>query len=245
MPLTGRLSSFMGFCMFLIRLRQNAADVTSNTVGQNGTSGRSRRRLQRISADQCIPWCVVVQIVHTTLPQAPSRICGIMARPHTPSPTHTRQWPRTSFTFSRRTSCQTSHCSAIQCKHGELPRSAYKTRLMCSPRVSSRYARGGKVAMAVALDPGLPPELLTHLIVADIVPARGALSPEFQGYIEAMKRIEASEAKTRQEADRVLQPYEQVLSHTHSSNRIRTRVPPDMGLAFGARRILTTHARTL
>ena len=86
--------------------------------------------------------------------------------------------------------------------------------------------------MAVALDPELPPELLTHLIVADIAPAQGALSPEFQGYIEAMTRIEASEVKTRQEADRVLQPYEQVLSHTHTSNRTRTRVLVEEGLAL-------------
>ena len=80
--------------------------------------------------------------------------------------------------------------------------------------------------MAVALDPELPPELLAQLIVVDIAPARGALSPEFQGYIEAMKRIEANQVKTRQEADRVLQPYEQVPSHTHMSNRTRARVPP-------------------
>ena len=33
--------------------------------------------------------------------------------------------------------------------------------------------------MTVALDPDLPRELLAHLIVADIAPARGALSPEF------------------------------------------------------------------
>ena len=70
--------------------------------------------------------------------------------------------------------------------------------------------------MTVALDPDLPRELLAHLIVADIAPARGALSPEFQGYIEAMKKIEASAVKTRQEADRVLKPYEQVRSHTHT-----------------------------
>ncbi|TBU50464.1 alpha/beta-hydrolase [Dichomitus squalens] len=71
------------------------------------------------------------------------------------------------------------------------------------------HSMGGKVAMTVALDPDLPRELLAHLIVADIAPARAALSPEFQGYIEAMKKIEANGVKTRQEADRVLKPYEQ------------------------------------
>ena len=64
--------------------------------------------------------------------------------------------------------------------------------------------------MTVALDPNLPPGLLSHLIVADIAPSRGAVSSEFQGYIEAMKKIEESGVKTRQEADRVLKPYEQV-----------------------------------
>ncbi|KAI1797188.1 alpha/beta-hydrolase [Ganoderma leucocontextum] len=85
------------------------------------------------------------------------------------------------------------------------------------------HSMGGKVAMAVALDPELPPALLTHLIVADIAPARGPLSPEFQGYIEAMKRIEASEVKTRQEADRVLQPYEQVLDSNDPCQNPMTR----------------------
>ncbi|RDX57440.1 alpha/beta-hydrolase [Lentinus brumalis] len=71
------------------------------------------------------------------------------------------------------------------------------------------HSMGGKVAMTVALSPELPPELLSHLIVADIAPSRGPLSAEFQGYIDAMRKIEESNVKTRQEADRVLQPYEQ------------------------------------
>ena len=64
--------------------------------------------------------------------------------------------------------------------------------------------------MAVALDPALPDDLLSRLIVVDISPARGPLSKEFQGYIEAMEKIEESQVKTRQEADRILRPYEQV-----------------------------------
>ncbi|EJF64737.1 alpha/beta-hydrolase [Dichomitus squalens LYAD-421 SS1] len=71
------------------------------------------------------------------------------------------------------------------------------------------HSMGGKVAMTVALDPDLPRELLAHLIIEDIAPARRALSSKFQGYIEAMKKIEANAVRTRQEADRVLKPYEQ------------------------------------
>ena len=64
--------------------------------------------------------------------------------------------------------------------------------------------------MTVALDPELPSDLLSHLIVADIAPARGALSNEFKGYIEAMQKIEQSQVKSRHEADGLLKPYEKV-----------------------------------
>ena len=64
--------------------------------------------------------------------------------------------------------------------------------------------------MTVALSPELPSKLLSHLIVADIAPSRGPLSAEFTGYVEAMQKIEESNVKTRQEADRVLRPYEEV-----------------------------------
>lgn len=73
--------------------------------------------------------------------------------------------------------------------------------------------RGGKVAMSAALSPDLPSDLLGRLIVVDIAPARGVLSPEFRGYTEAMKKIEASGASTRQEAQKILVPYEKV-QHT-------------------------------
>ena len=76
--------------------------------------------------------------------------------------------------------------------------------------LTSSCVRGGKVAMAVALNPELPSKLLSNLIVADIAPSIGALSPEFAGYIQAMKMIEASEVKSRHEADVLLKPYEQV-----------------------------------
>ena len=64
--------------------------------------------------------------------------------------------------------------------------------------------------MTVALDANLPADLLSKLIVADIAPSIGALSPEFQGYIEAMKKIEDNGVTSRQEADRLLKPYEKV-----------------------------------
>lgn len=64
--------------------------------------------------------------------------------------------------------------------------------------------------MAVALSPELPADMLTHLIVADIAPSKGALSPEFQNYVEAMKKIESSSITTRQEAQHILAPYEPV-----------------------------------
>ncbi|KAI0044287.1 alpha/beta-hydrolase [Auriscalpium vulgare] len=70
------------------------------------------------------------------------------------------------------------------------------------------HSMGGKVAMAVALSPSLPQDLLAHLIVADIAPSRGSLSSEFQGYVEAMNKIEASRVSSRKEAQEILAPYE-------------------------------------
>src|SRR5262245_64014853 len=51
-------------------------------------------------------------------------------------------------------------------------------------------ARGGKVATTIALHPSLPSSLLNHLIIADITPAHGSISDDFNLYIEAMKEIE-------------------------------------------------------
>lgn len=64
--------------------------------------------------------------------------------------------------------------------------------------------------MTVALDPGLPRDSLAQLIVADIAPSKGALSSEFQGYIDAMKKIEDEKVTTRKEAQQILTPYEPV-----------------------------------
>jgi hypothetical protein len=64
--------------------------------------------------------------------------------------------------------------------------------------------------MSVALSSELPQELISHLIIADMAPSKGALSPEFQGYVEAMQKIEESCVTSRQEAQHILTPYEPV-----------------------------------
>jgi len=75
------------------------------------------------------------------------------------------------------------------------------------------HSMGGKVAMAYALSLKAIP--LSHLIVVDIAPSIGSLSPEFIQYIDIMKKIEAlppGVIKTRTDADHRLQPYESDLS---------------------------------
>lgn len=64
--------------------------------------------------------------------------------------------------------------------------------------------------MSLALSPTLPSNLLSHLIVADIAPSRGALSKEFQSYITVMREIEEKAVVTRKEAQDLLTPYEPV-----------------------------------
>ena len=57
--------------------------------------------------------------------------------------------------------------------------------------------------------------VLSKLIVADIAPSIGSLSPDFIRYISAMQEMEAlapGVIKTRADADNKLQPYEQVMS---------------------------------
>ncbi|KAH9925480.1 alpha/beta-hydrolase [Amylocystis lapponica] len=70
------------------------------------------------------------------------------------------------------------------------------------------HSMGGKVAMSLALSPEVPQDLLAHLIVADIAPTRGRLSPEFESYVEAMLKIEAQGVSSRREAQQILKPYE-------------------------------------
>ncbi|PAV16443.1 alpha beta-hydrolase [Pyrrhoderma noxium] len=71
------------------------------------------------------------------------------------------------------------------------------------------HSMGGKVAMAVALDPDCPKDLLRHLIVADIAPVPGRLTSEFPRYMEAMLKIQnEGKVKSRKEAFDALYEYE-------------------------------------
>ncbi|KAH9068398.1 alpha/beta-hydrolase, partial [Lactarius deliciosus] len=72
------------------------------------------------------------------------------------------------------------------------------------------HSMGGKVAMTVALSPVLPTGTIEHLIIADVAPSNAMLSSEFQGYIEAMSKIEKSRVTSRKEAQDILAPYEPV-----------------------------------
>lgn len=66
------------------------------------------------------------------------------------------------------------------------------------------------MAMAMALSPDLPPEILSHLIVADIAPSKGALSLEFRNYTDAMQKIEQLQVTTRKAANDIIQEVESV-----------------------------------
>ncbi|KAJ3562849.1 hypothetical protein NP233_g9322 [Leucocoprinus birnbaumii] len=72
------------------------------------------------------------------------------------------------------------------------------------------HSMGGKVAMAIALDPHLEtdPSILENLIAVDIAPVKAKLSTGFRGYLEAMRRIENEKVKTRKEAMAILSEYE-------------------------------------
>ncbi|GAA5883044.1 hypothetical protein JCM16303_006807 [Sporobolomyces ruberrimus] len=67
------------------------------------------------------------------------------------------------------------------------------------------HSMGGKVAMALALG-GCDP--LSKLVVVDIAPGVGKISPEFRAYLDAMKEIDAAEVHSRKEADSILQKTE-------------------------------------
>ncbi|KAF4613843.1 hypothetical protein D9613_008090 [Agrocybe pediades] len=80
------------------------------------------------------------------------------------------------------------------------------------------HSMGGKTAMAYALstkERNVPPGTLSKLIVVDIAPSIGSLSPEFKKYTEAMQKIEdlpAGVIKTRTDADHRLRAYEEDMS---------------------------------
>lgn len=65
--------------------------------------------------------------------------------------------------------------------------------------------------MTVALSPEHG-HLLEKLIVVDVAPTRGKISPDFAKYMEAMRRIEKGlvdgSVKTRKNADRIIEEYE-------------------------------------
>ncbi|GAA6059669.1 hypothetical protein JCM10212_000056 [Sporobolomyces blumeae] len=63
------------------------------------------------------------------------------------------------------------------------------------------HSMGGKVAMALALG-GC--DALSKLVVVDIAPGVGKISPEFQAYLDAMKEIDAAKVHSRKEADSIL-----------------------------------------
>lgn len=64
--------------------------------------------------------------------------------------------------------------------------------------------------MALALDQDRPRDLLSSLVVADISPIRGKISPEFQSYADGMIQLEKMGVKSRKEAFDKLAEYEEV-----------------------------------
>lgn len=72
------------------------------------------------------------------------------------------------------------------------------------------HSMGGKVAMAIALDPHLDThtDILENLIVVDIAPVKAKMSADFSAYLEAMRRIEGEKVRTRKEAVAILSEYE-------------------------------------
>lgn len=69
--------------------------------------------------------------------------------------------------------------------------------------------------MAFALDPSLPKNMLSRLVVVDISPAVGPISPEFRRYIDAMREIDAANVKTKKEGEDILKKYESVSDQYH------------------------------
>jgi pimeloyl-ACP methyl ester carboxylesterase len=69
------------------------------------------------------------------------------------------------------------------------------------------HSMGGKAAMAAAL---AAPHALEKLVVADIAPAAGAMSPEFAVYVDAMVRVQEMGLRSRKDAQAVLRETESV-----------------------------------
>ncbi|KAK4053997.1 hypothetical protein OIO90_003642 [Microbotryomycetes sp. JL221] len=67
------------------------------------------------------------------------------------------------------------------------------------------HSMGGKVAMSLALEPH---EAIQRLVVVDIAPGSGKISPEFKTYLETMKQINNEKVTSRKQADEILQKVE-------------------------------------
>ncbi|KAF9448563.1 mitochondrial protein [Macrolepiota fuliginosa MF-IS2] len=81
------------------------------------------------------------------------------------------------------------------------------------------HSMGGKVAMTVALSlvAKRRENILSHLLISDIAPTRGALSDDFVKYINAMQETNAlplGTVRTRTDVDLRLQQYESVAIST-------------------------------
>ncbi|KAF8751776.1 Alpha beta-hydrolase [Rhizoctonia solani] len=68
--------------------------------------------------------------------------------------------------------------------------------------------RLGSPVVAFALNLAFPPDILSRLVVVDISPAVGSISPEFRRYIDAMKEIDHANVKTKKECEEILKKYE-------------------------------------
>lgn len=80
-------------------------------------------------------------------------------------------------------------------------------------RTHAPTAADNRSTVSFALNP-IHGALLSKLIVVDIAPSVGAISPDFANYLKGMRKVqEASEngsVKTRKDADAILAEYESV-----------------------------------
>ena len=110
--------------------------------------------------------------------------------------------------------CRISRFLAIPCKL------CYQITPCSTPCLNT--FRGGKVAMTLALRPDLPSGILSRLIVGDISPIRGRMSPDFQRYIDGMRSVENEGARNRKEANDMLKVFEQVRTLGGNTNELNS-----------------------
>ncbi|KAK4706015.1 hypothetical protein P7C70_g188, partial [Phenoliferia sp. Uapishka_3] len=102
--------------------------------------------------------------------------------------------------------------------HGESPHSPHATYRDMSGDVAAfleersledvtviGHSMGGKVAMALALR---PTPALSRLVVVDMAPGIGKISPEFGAYLKGMQEVTEAKVHSRKEADDILSKYE-------------------------------------